>query len=154
MSRLRALFLVALACLAISPAWGKDMAVVVNKSNAVKSLSWAELIKLLKTQTKKWPDGHDVMLVLQEPSSPEMKTLLQKIYGVTPDEVKTLFTNANHARAGSVVLVNSNEALMKVVGTLAGSVGVVDVYSITGAVNVVKVDGKSPLEPGYPLHGN
>ena len=130
------------------------MAVVVNKSNAVKSLSWTELTKILKAQTKKWPDGHEVMLVLQDPSSAEMKTLVQKVYGVSPDEVKILLTNANRAHPGSVVVVNSNDALMKLVGTLAGSVGVVDVYAITSAVNVVKVDGKSPLEPGYPLHGN
>jgi len=28
------------------------------------------------------------------------------------------------------------------------------VYSISGGVTVVKVGGKLPLEPGYPLHGN
>jgi len=130
------------------------MAVVVNKSNKVKSLSLPELTRIMKAQIKKWPDGRNLMLVLPDPSSAEMKTVLQKIYGMGPDEVKSLFTAANQARAGSVVVVNSNEALMKVVGTLAGSVGVVDVYSITSAVNVVKVDGKSPLEPGYSLHGN
>jgi hypothetical protein len=30
----------------------------------------------------------------------------------------------------------------------------VDVYSITGGVNVLKIGGKLPLEPGYSLHGN
>jgi hypothetical protein len=30
----------------------------------------------------------------------------------------------------------------------------VDVYSINGGINVLKIGGKLPLEPGYPLHGN
>jgi hypothetical protein len=31
---------------------------------------------------------------------------------------------------------------------------VVDVYSISGGVTVVRVGNKLPLEPGYVLHGN
>jgi hypothetical protein len=37
---------------------------------------------------------------------------------------------------------------------MPGAVGVVDVYSITGGINVLKIDGKVPLDPGYVLHGN
>jgi hypothetical protein len=44
--------------------------------------------------------------------------------------------------------------VVKKVESLSGAVGVVDVYSISGGVTVVKVGGKLPLEPGYPLHGN
>ena len=52
-----------------------------------------------------------------------------------------------------------NWAFILVLGVLTGTaaggaVGLVDVYSITGAVKVVKIGGKLPLESGYPLHGN
>jgi hypothetical protein len=40
------------------------------------------------------------------------------------------------------------------VQSIPGALGVVDVYSITGGVAVVKVAGKNPFEPGYLLHGN
>jgi len=30
----------------------------------------------------------------------------------------------------------------------------VDVYAINSSVEVIKIGGKLPLEPGYPLHGN
>ena len=36
-------------------------------------------------------------------------------------------------------------------GCLVRIVGLVDVYSITSHINVVKVDGKLPLEQGYAL---
>jgi hypothetical protein len=39
------------------------------------------------------------------------------------------------------------------VQTTPGAVGFVDVYSINSGISVIKVDGKSPLEPGYVLHG-
>jgi hypothetical protein len=35
-----------------------------------------------------------------------------------------------------------------------GAIGLVDIYSITGAVQVIKIGGKLPLESGYLLHGN
>jgi hypothetical protein len=40
------------------------------------------------------------------------------------------------------------------VEAIPGAVGLVDVYSINSRVNVLKVDGKLPLEQGYFLQGN
>jgi hypothetical protein len=52
------------------------------------------------------------------------------------------------------VVVASDEEAVQKVQSMPGAVGVVDVYSITGSVVVLKVAGKSPLEQGYLLHGN
>jgi len=59
--------------------------------------------------------------------------------------------------AGQIIprsLLASDEALVEKVESTPGTVGLVDVYSITGGVNVLRASGKLPLEPGYPLHGN
>jgi len=40
------------------------------------------------------------------------------------------------------------------VESIPGAIGLVDVYSITSRVNVVKVDGRLPLEQGYLLKGD
>ena len=62
---------------------------------------------------------------------------------------------ANHGKTHpAIVVVDSDEALVKKVESTPGAVGLVDVYSITGGVTVVRVGGKLPLEPGYVLHGN
>jgi hypothetical protein len=70
--------------------------------------------------------------------------------------VKALIVNANHSRANhpAIVVVESDEAVLKKVESVPGAVGLVDVYSISGGVTVLKVSGKLPLEPGYALHGN
>ena len=52
------------------------------------------------------------------------------------------------------MIVNSDDALVKKVESTPGAVGLVDVYSITSGVVVIKISGKLPLEPGYLLHGN
>ena len=65
----------------------------------------------------------------------------------------TLFGSSGPGRA-TVLVANSDDVLIQAVATNPGAIGLVDVYSITGAVSVLKVDGKSPLEPGYALHGN
>jgi ABC-type phosphate transport system substrate-binding protein len=85
-----------------------------------------------------------------------MKIELQKIYGITPQEVAALINTANHGRTDhpAIVVLNSDEAVVKRVESTPGAVGVVDVYSITGGISVLKIGGKLPLEPGYALHGN
>jgi len=134
----------------------KDMALISNKSNNVPAMNMAELVKVCKGQTSRWPDGKPVSFVTRDPGAPEMKLVLDKVYGMSRDEVKAVIASANHGRADhpAIIVVESDEAAVKKVGSTPGAVGLVDVYSIGGGVTVLKVSGKLPLEPGYPLHGN
>ena len=52
------------------------------------------------------------------------------------------------------MVVNSDKDLVEAVESTPGAVGLVDVYSITGGITVLRVESKLPLEAGYPLHGN
>jgi hypothetical protein len=129
---------------------------VSSKTNHVEGVSMAELVKICKGQMERWPDGKAVSLVMRDPASPEMRLVLEKIYNMPKEEVSALVNTANHARVNhpAIVVVDSDEAVVKKVESSPGAVGLVDVYAITGGVTVVKVGGKLPLEPGYPLHGN
>ena len=134
----------------------KDLALISNKSNEVVAITLPELVKVCKGQTSRWPDGKPVSFITRDPAAPEMKLLLEKVYGMSKDEVKAAIASANHSRANhaATVVVDSDEAVVKKVESLPGAVGLVDVYSISGGVTVLKVGGKLPLEPGYSLHGN
>ena len=134
----------------------KDLALISNKSNEVVAITLPELVKVCKGQTSRWPDGKPVSFITRDPAAPEMKLLLEKVYGMSKDEVKAAIASANHSRANhaAIVVVDSDEAVVKKVESLPGAVGLVDVYSISGGVTVLKVGGKLPLEPGYSLHGN
>jgi hypothetical protein len=128
----------------------KQLAVIVDKTNNTGSVSAADLAKVFKFDNHKWPDGRPVILVLRDPSTPEMQTAIQKLYHMQPDEFKALLA----AHQSGVIMVRSEEELLKSVESIPGAVGLVDVYSINGRVNVLKVDGKLPLEQGYFLKGN
>ena len=126
---------------------GKQLAVIVDKANTTAELSLADLVKVFKGESSRWPDGKAVTVVLRDLSTPEMQTALQKIYKMQPEELKALIA----AHKGTIVIANSEEELLKLVAGTPGAIGLVDVYSITNRVNVLKVDGKLPLEQGYLL---
>jgi len=85
-----------------------------------------------------------------------MKIVVEKVYAMPKDEVNAAIDTANRGRADhpAIIIVASDEALVQKVQSTPGAIGLVDVYSITGGVNVLKIGGKLPLEPGYSLHGN
>ena len=123
------------------------MAVVVNKDNNVGGISSAHLTKIFRLEVKKWHDDKDVILVLHKNSSGEMTTL-ERLNKMSSSELKSFIA----AHQGSITLVDSDEDVLKVVETMPGAVGLVDVRSINDQINVVRVDGKLPMEDGYLPH--
>ena len=134
----------------------RDIAVVTNKGTVQAGLTLAELTKLCKGQTSKWPDGRLATVVLRDPTAPEMKLVVEKIFGGTPGAAKELIETVNreHRSRPGIVLVKSDADVMQKVQSTPGAIGLADVYSITSGVEVIRVGGKLPLESGYALHGN
>ena len=150
MHRKRPFLLIFLAAVLLcSAAQATQLAVVVDKSNSTSSLSSIDLAKILKLSNGKWPDGKQVVLVLRGVPGAEMQLALQKLSNMSGDQVKDLL----NAHKSSILVVNSEQEVLKSVSTIPGAIGLVDVYSLTSGVNVLKVDGKLPLEPGYLLRG-
>lgn len=152
----RLLGVCAFVAVSASLAAARDLALVSNKTNAISAITLADLVKVCKAQTNRWPDGKPVTFVMRTPASPEMKLLLEKVYELPESEVTDLVVTANHGRTNhpAILVVGSYEDLVNKVASIPGAVGVVDVYAINSSVAVIKVAGKLPLEPGYLLHGN
>jgi len=142
--------------IAASLASARDLALVSNKSNSVGTITLPDLVKVCKAQTNRWPDGKPVTFVMRSPNVPEMKVMLEKIYGMSESEVSGLIVSSNHGRTNhpAILIATSDEDLVNQVASIPGAIGVVDVYSINSSVVVLKLAGKLPLEPGYLLHGN
>lgn len=140
----------------VSLAAARDLAVVSNKANSVSAITMPDFVKVCKGQTSRWADGKPVTFIMRAPSSAEMKLFLAKVYELPESDVKEIVATANHGRMGhpAIMIVDSDEDLVNKVASIPGAVGVVDVYAINSSVAVVKLAGKLPLEPGYPLHGN
>jgi hypothetical protein len=145
-----------LVAASVSLAAARDLALVSNKANGVNALSLADLAKVCKAETSRWPDGKAVTFIMRAPAAPEMRVVLEKVYDLSEGQVKALMATANRARPShpAIVIADSDEDLVNKVASIPGAVGVVDVYAINSSVAVIKVGGKLPLEPGYLLHGN
>jgi ABC-type phosphate transport system substrate-binding protein len=139
--------LIAFIMCSLLPCFAHHMAIVVNKNNKIGEVSSAHLSKILRLEIKKWQDDKDVILVLHKNSSGEMSTL-ERLNKMSSSELKAFLA----AHQGSITMVDSDEDVLKVVKTTAGAVGLVDVRSINDQVNVVRVDGKLPMEDGYLPH--
>lgn len=152
----KALSLCLFLAASVSLAAARDLALVSNKANSLSVIALPDLVKVCKGQTSRWPDGKPVTFIMRNPSTPELKFFLEKVYEVPESQVKELIATANHGRMGhpAVMIVDSDEDLVNKVASIPGAIGVVDVYAINSSVAVVKVAGKLPLEPGYVLHGN
>ena len=147
MKRSRIGCLVAFIMCSLLPCFAHHMAVVVNKDNNVGGISSVHLTKIFRLEVKKWRDDKDVILVLHKNSSGEMSTL-ERLNRMSSSELKSFMA----AHQGSISLVDSDEDVLKVVETMPGAVGLVDVRSINDQINVVRVDGKLPMEDGYLPH--
>lgn len=132
---------------AFVPCYAHHLAVVVAKDNGVDSISSTSLAKMFKGETRKWPDGKSIVVVLQKDSPSQMETL-ERLNKMSGSDLKALIA----AHKDSIFLADTTVDVLKMVQTIPGAIGLVDVHSINDKVKVVKVDGKLPLEEGYLPH--
>lgn len=136
----------------VSPAV-KNIAVVMSAGTKIEDVQMAELVKLCKGLQKTWIEGKNFTLVMTDPGTPEMHTPVQKLFGMTPAELKTALAKLNESRT-VIKIVDNDGDLLRTVGETPGAVGIVDVYAINSTVRVLRVDGKLPFDVGYALKGN
>jgi ABC-type phosphate transport system substrate-binding protein len=128
----------------------KQLAVVTDTANPTTNLSAAELIKLFNAHVHIWADGKPVIIVVRDPASADMELVVRKIFNMTPAQTRSFI----EAHRPSIVVAGSDDAVLRFVSANRGAVGIVDLYSLTKGVNVVKINGKLPVEQGYLLRGN
>lgn len=143
------LLLVGLAA-SVSLAHAKQLAVITDANNPVVDLSTAELVKIFNAHTQTWPDGKPIKLVVHDPASADMHMVVRKLMAMTPEQAEAFLQAHNRM----MVIADSDDAVLKFVSGTRGAIGIVDLFSITKDVKVLKIDGKLPVEPGYVLRGN
>jgi ABC-type phosphate transport system substrate-binding protein len=128
----------------------KQLAIVADKANTTSNLTAAELVKIFTAHSRSWPDGKAITVVMRDPSSADMQLVLRKVFNMTPEQAHAFVL----AHRDAIMVADSDDAVLRFVSTSPGAIGVVDLYSLTQDVNVMKIDGKLPVEQGYLLRGN
>ena len=143
----RSAALLLFAAISVVPCFAHHMAVVVSKENGVTAMSSAQLGKIFRAETKKWPDGKSIQLVLHRASTGEALTL-QHLNKMSAQQWQKW--RAEHK--DSLKLVDSDDEVLSYVESTPGAVGFVEVRSVNDHVNIIRVDGKLPMEEGYLPH--
>jgi ABC-type phosphate transport system substrate-binding protein len=147
--RLIVTLLLFVACLPCA-VQAKQFAIVSDKANATANLTAAELVKIFTGRNRTWADGKSIRIVMRDPSLSDMQLVLRKVLNMTAEQAHAFVL----AHRDVIMLADTDDAVLRFVSTSPGAIGVVDLYSLTQDVNVVKIDGKLPVEQGYFLRGN
>lgn len=147
MKCIRALFLLGFLVFSFAPCFAHHMAVIVNKDNNTGEVTSARLAKIFRLETRKWADGKDVVIVLHKDFGGETLTL-ERLNKMSSNELKSFISSHKE----SLTFVDSDADVLRFVEMTPGAVGLVEVRSIDDQVNVLKVDGKLPMETGYLPH--
>lgn len=142
-----AIFALALFFGTLTPCFAHHTAVIVNKDNTVANVRSAQLTKIIRGDVKKWPDGKNVILVLHKDSAGEREAL-EHLNKMSAGE----WTAFVIARKDSIIFVDTDADVIKAVQAEPGALGLIEVRSIDNSVNIIRVDGKLPLESGYLPH--
>ena len=141
-----AVCLLLLACVAQA----KQFAIIADRDNGTANIKTVDLANILNGKTKTWSDGKAVKIILRDPNSADMEIVFRRILNMSPEQVRSLM----QSRPGLIVVADSDDAILRFVAATRGAIGVVDLYSLTKDVTVLKVDGKLPFDVGYILKGN
>ncbi|HEV2400476.1 MAG TPA: hypothetical protein VGS27_26290 [Candidatus Sulfotelmatobacter sp.] len=134
-------------CASLTPCFAHHTAVVTNKENDVENITSAQLAKIIRGEFKKWPDGKAVVLVLHNNFAGEREAL-EHLNKMSASDWNAFVSSHRE----SIVFVDTDADVLREVQTEPGALGLIEVHSIDGSVNVLHVDGKLPMEFGYLPH--
>ena len=128
-----------------------DLAIIINKSNPVSDISFADLRKIFLAEQKYWPNGRRVTVVMREPGQAERAAVLRQLYRMSNHDYERYFMRAEFTGEGHGVpkSLSSAAGVRKFVYNVPGAIGYVRADEADGSVKVVRVDGRAPGEPGY-----
>jgi ABC-type phosphate transport system substrate-binding protein len=133
-----------------------DVAVIVNKSNPVASLTMADLRRMLLGPRAKWPGGDVVTVLMTQPGQPERTGTLKIVCGMSETDFNLHFihgwrNDSTNGNGDTPKVFSSGLQLRQSVASLPSAVGFIKASQIDDSVKVVAVDGDRPGQPAYKL---
>ena len=131
----------------------QPIAIVVNPRSGVTDLSFADLRRIFLGQQQYWPDRSKVTLLVRAPVARERVVVLDEIYRMDEDQFRQYWIGKMFRAevAGGPKIVYSADMAMNLVSVIPGSITFVPVSVVPADVRILKIDGKLPSDPGYPL---
>jgi ABC-type phosphate transport system substrate-binding protein len=136
-----------------SPAADECLAILVNRSNPVENLSFAELRKVFLGEQNHWSDGRRITLVMLESGKPERQVVLSLIYRMEDKDFNAYFLH--HVFTGDVhaapTTLTTPAEVLKFVSNVQGAIGYLRTTAVDDSVKIVRVDSVLPCEKDYTI---
>jgi phosphate transport system substrate-binding protein len=130
-----------------------DVAIVVHPDTPVTELGLADVRRIFLGDRQYWRGNTPVVLLVRAPVAREREVVLKMIYRMSEARFKQywiskIFT-AEAATAPKIVY--SSDQVAALVSAIPGAIGFMLAKDVQPGVKVLRVDGRLPGEPFYPL---
>lgn len=129
------------------------IAIVTNPQTSATDLSFLELRKVFLGEKQFWDDNSRIILLVRAPVARERDVVLTKIYRMGEAEFQQYWiAKVFRAEVSSKPkIVYSGDMTRELVTALPGAIGFLPADEVGSGMKVLRINGKLPGEPGYPL---
>jgi hypothetical protein len=130
-----------------------QIAIVTHPETPVDSLSLADMRRVFRGERQYWTPNVPIVLLIRAPVAQEREVILKRVYAMSEAQFKQFWIAKIFRDEAAIVPKNlySTEQISDLVSTIPGSISFVDAAAVRAGLKVVKIDGLSPGQPGYPL---
>jgi ABC-type phosphate transport system substrate-binding protein len=130
-----------------------DIAVIVNPSNPVDSISSTELRKIFSGQKQSWAGGMPVELFVRAPGARERDVLLNQVLRMSESEYKAFWVKKLYSGESQrePLALFSNGMQLEAVRAEKGGIALLSLQDLHQGVKVLTINGRLPGTPGYNL---
>jgi hypothetical protein len=127
------------------------LAIIVAKASPINELSSAQLSRMFMGE--RVDTGGSRFIPLNRSTATEERQQFDRVVlGKSPDEMARYWIDRKiRGQSGAPKAVEPVDVYARVIAKLDGAVGYVRLGDVRGDVKIVRIDGKAPHEPGYPV---
>ena len=153
-------WLVLVACAGFAAARGAPaeesnvpLAVIVHGDVGVDAISLSDLRKVFLGDRQFWEGDTRIILLVPPSGSGERATLLARVYEKTETQYRHYWIAKvfREEAQSAPQKVSSPRLTGELVRQIPGAISVVDAAKVPPGVKVLRIDGKTAAEAGYPL---
>ena len=125
---------------------------VVAKNSVLTDMTFQDLKHLYSGDFITGPGGKRLMPLNRALGSPERVAFDRVVTGMSPPDVASYWLDRRiRGQSGSPRGIESAAILQRLVIKFDGAIGYVLPSEISSDVKIVRIDGKGPADPGYPI---
>lgn len=128
------------------------LAVIVAPTSKLTNIPLSDLRRVFQSERVTDPDGNRLIALNHPPRTVDRVGFDQVVMGMDPEAVGRFWIDRKiRGGSGPPRTVESLATLRRVVEKLPGAIGYIRPAQLSNEVRAIRVDGKLPEDPGYPI---